>query len=172
MATLFNQTSWRNGRHLAPALCCRIIFNDQVRQNVTDETDILTLSNDAWFGRSIGPFTAYGNCTDACSGAWEATNSLYQQWCNGSNGSTKRQDHQTNTAVLKRQYWKLNSTDGSRTPYHVVGTWPLYILGITEFGGGLVYERKARFKIRRKVIWSDGVNPFILRFNMVQELMA
>ncbi|NMS24772.1 nitrilase-related carbon-nitrogen hydrolase, partial [Vibrio parahaemolyticus] len=28
-----------NGMHMAPALCYEIIFNEQVRQNVTDETD-------------------------------------------------------------------------------------------------------------------------------------
>ncbi|WP_414830931.1 apolipoprotein N-acyltransferase [Alteromonas sp. H39] len=45
-----------NGIHLAPAICFEIAFPRQVMANVHDDTDmIITVSNDAWFGRSHGP---------------------------------------------------------------------------------------------------------------------
>ncbi|WP_017446154.1 apolipoprotein N-acyltransferase [Gayadomonas joobiniege] len=45
-----------NGYFMTPALCYEILFSRQVRDNLTEQTDfILTLSNDAWFGRSKGP---------------------------------------------------------------------------------------------------------------------
>jgi len=44
------------GLNIAPSICYEIAFSELLRNNVTPETDvILTVSNDAWFGRSIGP---------------------------------------------------------------------------------------------------------------------
>jgi apolipoprotein N-acyltransferase len=46
-----------NGWEYITALCYEIAFPAQIRENLTASSDaIITLSNDAWFGRSIGPW--------------------------------------------------------------------------------------------------------------------
>lgn len=45
-----------NSYHLLPAICFEIAFPAQIAANMTDATQLLlTVSNDAWFGDSIGP---------------------------------------------------------------------------------------------------------------------
>jgi apolipoprotein N-acyltransferase len=45
-----------NGYHFTPAICFEIAFPSQISANLTADTDfIITVSNDAWFGRSHGP---------------------------------------------------------------------------------------------------------------------
>jgi len=115
-----------NGRHLAPALCYEIIFNEQVRQNVTDETDfILTLSNDAWFGRSIGPLQ---HMEIARMRALELGKPVIRSTNNGVTaitdyqGKIVKQVAQFETQVLRAT---ITSTTGM-TPYRQLGTWPMY----------------------------------------------
>ncbi len=116
-----------NGMHIAPALCYEIIFNEQVRQNITDDTDfILTLSNDAWFGKSIGPLQ---HMEIARMRALELGKPLIRSTNNGvtavtdHKGNIVEQIPQFETAVLRAE---LTPTDG-KTPYRIFGTWPMYI---------------------------------------------
>ncbi|WP_330997657.1 apolipoprotein N-acyltransferase [Psychrosphaera haliotis] len=45
------------GLNISPAICFEIAFAHQVNSNLNDNSDIiLTLSNDAWFGSSHGPW--------------------------------------------------------------------------------------------------------------------
>ncbi len=45
-----------NGWNIGMALCYEIIFQDIVHQQISDAELLVTLSNDAWFGDSIGPY--------------------------------------------------------------------------------------------------------------------
>ncbi len=131
-----------NGKQMAPALCYEIIFNEQVRQNVTEETDfILTLSNDAWFGRSIGPLQ---HMEIARMRALELGKPVIRSTNNGVTAVTDYQGHivaqlpQFETGVLRAE---IISTEG-QTPYRQFGTWPLYLWTILSLAIGWGWRTK------------------------------
>lgn len=136
-----------NGRHLTPALCYEIIFNEQVRANTTDETDfILTLSNDAWFGRSIGPLQ---HMEIARMRALELGKPLIRSTNNGvtavtdHKGNIIKQIPQFETAVLTTE---LYSTIG-RTPYQKWGSYPLYVWVLFSLLLGLNFRNGNRSRL-------------------------
>lgn len=128
-------------RHLLAALCYEIIFSEQVRQNVTDDTDfILTLSNDAWFGKSIGPLQ---HMEIAQMRALELGKPLIRATNNGVTAVTDykgqiiKQVPQFQTETLKAE---VTSTSGN-TPYRTLGSWLLYIWSILGLGFAFGYSR-------------------------------
>lgn len=135
-----------NGFKFAPALCYEIIFNEQVRENVHDDTDfILTLSNDAWFGRSIGPLQ---HMEIARMRALESGKPLVRSTNNGVTavtdykGNIIKQIPQFETGVLKAE---LIPTQG-HTPYNRFGSWPLYIWLLLSLTFSFVLQRKSTVK--------------------------
>ncbi|EKO3565747.1 apolipoprotein N-acyltransferase [Vibrio metschnikovii] len=131
------------GFAFAPALCYEIIFNEQLRVNVTEQTDfLLTLSNDAWFGHSIGPLQ---HMEIARMRALELGKPLIRSTNNGVTaitdhyGRITHQIPQFETAVLRAE---IIPTRG-QTPYHRLGSWPLYLWVIASLTIGLVTIRRS-----------------------------
>ncbi|MBC5849776.1 apolipoprotein N-acyltransferase [Vibrio metschnikovii] len=131
------------GFAFAPALCYEIIFNEQLRVNVTEQTDfLLTLSNDAWFGHSIGPLQ---HMEIARMRALELGKPLIRSTNNGVTaitdhyGRITHQIPQFETAVLRAE---IIPTRG-QTPYHRLGSWPLYLWVIVSLAIGMITIRRS-----------------------------
>ncbi|OEE69940.1 apolipoprotein N-acyltransferase [Enterovibrio norvegicus FF-33] len=115
------------GYQLAPAICYEIAFSDQVRQSLTPESDfILTLSNDTWFGTSIGPHQhleiARMRALENGKPVLRSTNTGLTAAI-GYQGDVIAQIPQFETIVLRAD---VPTTQG-QTPYTRFGDWPLYV---------------------------------------------
>jgi apolipoprotein N-acyltransferase len=134
-----------NHRHLASALCYEIIFGEQVRANITNQTDfILTLSNDAWFGSSVGPLQ---HMEIARMRALELGKPLIRSTNTGVTAVTDEKGKiiakipQFKTGVLTTT---IRSMTGE-TPYLRFGAWPIYIFAVLAmFITWLVQRKKTK----------------------------
>ncbi|WP_166370955.1 apolipoprotein N-acyltransferase [Psychromonas sp. SA13A] len=112
---------------LAPSLCYEIAFPELLRKNVGIETGmIITLSNDAWFGHSIGPAQ---HLEIARMRAIELGRPLLRSTNNGitaiydSKGNELGRLPSNTAAVLRRS---IQPAYG-QTPYQKMGQIPLFI---------------------------------------------
>lgn len=116
------------GYQLLAALCFEIAFPRQIGANFTADTDfLLTVSNDAWFGDSHGPWQ---HLEIARMRALEFGRPLLRATNNGvtaavgADGQVLGQLPQFQDGVLTLD---VPLTQG-RTLYSLLGDWPLYIL--------------------------------------------
>ena len=110
-----------------PAVCYEIAYADFVARNTAETGFLMTVSNDAWFGRSLGPFQHH---QIARMRALETGRELLRATNNGITSIVDREGRIRDRArhyerdVLKGEIQPVTGT----TPFMATGSWPVITL--------------------------------------------
>ena len=114
-------------RNVTPYICYEIVYPDFVAENARDADYLLTISNDSWFGRSIGPLQ---HLEMAQMRALENARYVVRGTNNGISaiitpeGKIQSQSEQFVRTVLTGEVYAM----GGQTPFNYMGSTPILLL--------------------------------------------
>lgn len=132
-----------NGVIIAPSICYEVVYPDLVARRAASANVLLTVSNDAWFGRSIGPVQHFQM---AQMRALETGRYMVRATNNGISGII---DHKGKVVVKGGRYTReaisgqIFAAHGL-TPFIFWGSWPAILLCAMALMGVLVKDRAVR----------------------------
>lgn len=131
-----------NGVKLAPTICYEVVYPDLVAARAVDADVLLTVSNDAWFGLSIGPIQHFQM---AQMRALETGRYMIRATNNGLSGII---DERGNTLVQGERYTRESITGevykaSGRTPFLIWRSYPVILFCFAVCALLLFGSRKA-----------------------------
>lgn len=133
----FQAPLWAQGQIVSPSICYEVVYPDLVARNARGSDWLLTISNDTWFGDSIGPKQ---HLQMAQMRALETQRYLVRGTSNGisaiinERGAIQAQTDQFVATVLRGE---VESRTGS-TPFMQTGSTPIVVLSLIA----LLYARR------------------------------
>ncbi len=128
------------GLKVASAICYEITFNNEMRQQINDDTNlIVTVSNDGWFNNTNGP---YQHLSIARMRALEFSKPVLRSTNNGITATIDK--HGQVTASIPQNVIDVLKTEVTPTvgitPFAKFGRWPLLIIFAITFIVGMIWR--------------------------------
>ncbi len=126
---------------LAPSICYEIVYPDLVALGAIDSNVLITISNDAWFGSSIGPLQ---HMQMAQMRALETQRYLIR----GTNNGVSALVDDKGAIFAKTERFVIDSTEGEvelrqgATPFMVMGSEPIVFLCLVILGVFAWFSRR------------------------------
>jgi len=129
-----------NNIDISPSICYEIAFNDLVRKTAKESNLLVTISNDTWFGASIGPEQ---HLEIAQSRAQEHQKSLIRATNSGISAIIDRKGNVVNRQGFfeDKQIKESVSIYEGKTPFSVVGNFLVYLYLALIYMYLLIFKR-------------------------------